>query len=95
MASPFPIEHYRAIYRQHMEHAARFGISTNDFNERIGRRRGRHHNPSPQMWASYAYMEVKAIAGHRCCPKAEVAPCYCEVRYTCTDHGSRCVGNHD
>ena len=35
------------------------------------------------------------ISGGRCCPKAEQVPCYCEVFYSCPDHGTNCKGSHD
>jgi hypothetical protein len=95
MAKPLPIEHYRTQYRSHMEIAGRFGVTPADFNSRVTKRLAGGYKPTPQMWSSAAWLEMKDVAGDRCCPKATVADCCCRVRYTCPDHGSRCIGNHD
>ena len=94
MAKPLPIEHYREKYRGNQERAGRFGISPKEFNERV-LKRFRGQKPYPEMWASYAYLEVQGIAGYKCCPKAECRPCACIESWTCPDHGTRCVGSHD
>ncbi len=95
MAKALPVEHYRMTYRGHQEIAGRFGIVPKEFNDRVAARLAGGYKPTPQMWSSAAYLEMKSIAGDRCCPKAEVAPCMCKVRYTCPDHGDHCVGSHD
>ena len=94
MAKALPVEHYREKYRGHQERAGRFGIAPKDFNARV-LARFRGSKPYPQMWSSYAYLEVQSIAGKRCCPKAEVVACMCEVAYTCPDHGMQHNGSHD
>jgi len=95
MAKALPIEHYRTVYRDHQTVAGRFGVNPQEFNVRVTARLAGGYKPTPQMWSSAAYLEMRSIAGDRCCPKAEVAPCCCRVRYTCGDHGDRCIGNHD
>jgi len=95
MAKPLPIEQYRAVYGSHQTIAGRFGVAPAEFNARVAKRLAGGYKPTPQQWSSGAYLEMKEIAGDRCCPKAEVAPCCCRVRYTCTDHGDICIGNHD
>jgi hypothetical protein len=98
MAKALPIEHYRETYRSHQTVAGRFGVGIQDFNTRVAKRLAFNFvfgHPTPQQWSSAAYLEMKSITGDRCCPKAVVAPCVCKVRYTCEDHGNRCIGNHD
>jgi len=95
MAKALPIEHYRAQYRSHQIVAGRFGVSPKEFNERVAKRLASGWLSIPQDWSSGAYLEMRAIAGDRCCPKAVVAHCWCKVRYTCEDHGDICIGNHD
>ena len=94
MAKALPIEHYREKYRGHQSRAALFGIAPKDFNARV-LARFRGATPYPQMWSSYAYLEVQSIAGHRCCPKAESRSCACDESWTCPDHGVTHVGRHD
>jgi hypothetical protein len=94
MAKAHTIEHYREVYGGHQARAGLFGVGPQEFNARV-RARFRGATPYPQMWASYAYQEVQIIAGNKCCPKAEVVPCVCEVSFRCPDHGGRCVGSHD
>jgi superfamily I DNA/RNA helicase len=44
--------------------------------------------------ADFSAITLPLTVSYRC-PKAVVAPCCCRVRYTCGDHGDRCIGNHD
>jgi hypothetical protein len=94
MAKALPIEHYREKYRGHQERAGRFGIAPKEFNARV-LKRFRGATPYPQMWSSYAYLEVQSIAGHRCCPSAESNPCCCDESWACGTHGYTHVGRHD
>jgi len=94
MAKALPIEHYRETYRAHQHRAGLFGVAPKEFNERV-LKRFRGATPYPQMWSSYAYLEVSAIAGRKCCPKAVGFPCMCEDSFTCPDHGVTHFGSHD
>ena len=94
MAKTLPVEHYRSVYGTHQARAGLFGVGPQEFNARV-LARFRGAKPYPQMWCTYAYLEVQGIAGNKCCPKAEVVPCVCEVSFRCPDHGGHCVGSHD
>lgn len=84
----------RAKYKAHQDRAAVFGIPAADFNAKV---RASLHKPTPTPadWVYGAWMVADGITRGRCCPKATVVPCVCEVSYTCEDHGTRCKGSHD
>ena len=90
------LEHYRFNYRQHMERAGRFGMVPAEFNANVRKNfKGCFHPPTPQQWASAAFMLVTKIAGNRCCPNAVSRPCACLESWSCEEHGFKCVGSHD
>ena len=95
MAKALPIEHYRAVYRDHQTVAGRFGVNPQEFNVRVTARLAGGYKPTPQMWSSAAYLEMRSIAGDRCCPKAVGRACMCEDSFTCPDHGVTHFGSHD
>ncbi len=84
----------RSEYARHQNRAALFGVGPLEFNERV-LARFRGSKPYPEAWVTNAYIEAQVIGGRRCCLKAEVVPCMCEVSFTCPDHGGRCFGSHD
>lgn len=88
------IEQYRSDYKAHQDRAAVFGITATEFNAKV---RSSLHKPTPTPadWVYGAWMVADGITRGRCCPKAEVVPCVCEVSYKCPDHGVRCRGSHD
>lgn len=96
MAKSFakPLAQNRREYAVHQNRAELFGISPLEFNERV-RARFQGRGTYPEAWVTNAYLEITQIAGRKCCPKAEVVSCYCEVRYKCPDHGDNCHGSHD
>jgi hypothetical protein len=88
------IEQYRADYKVLQDHAGTFGVSAADFNTRVRSLLGRG-TPTPLAWTHNARQVAESISRGRCCPKAVVVPCMCEVSYKCPDHGVRCRGSHD
>ena len=88
------IEQYRADYKGLQDFAGQFGVDATDFNTQVRAALGRG-NPTPLAWTHNARQVAGWISGGRCCPKATVVPCVCEVSYKCPDHGVRCRGSHD
>jgi hypothetical protein len=88
------IPQLRSEYAVHQNRAALFGVGPLEFNDRVRKRFG-NSKPYPEAWVVNAYLEVQVIGGRRCCPKADVVPCVCEVSFRCPDHGGRCFGSHD
>ena len=88
------IDTQRKIYKAYQGLAGRWDVSPQLFNT-IVQAELKTPNPTPNDWIRKAGVVLERISGGRCCPKAEVSPCMCEVSYKCPDHGVRCKGSHD
>lgn len=88
------VDHQRKKYKAYQEQVAVFGITPAEFNVKV-KTFLRKEGPTPAEWVFGAWQVNEGITRSRCCPKAEVVPCVCEVSYTCPDHGTRCKGSHD
>ena len=88
------IEHQRAKYRAEQLEVASFGVGAEEFNAQV-RSFLRNPAPTPEDWVFGAVTVSLKITQGRCCPKAVVVPCVCEVSYNCPQHGTRCRGSHD
>ena len=88
------IDNQRMIYKGYQDLADRWAVGPKLFNA-IVRAELKSPNPTPNDWIRKADIVLARISGGRCCPKATVVPCVCEVSYKCPDHGVRCRGSHD
>jgi len=84
----------RTKYKAWQDHAAVFGVPAVEFNAKVKALLG-EGTPTPAEWVFGARQVTEGITRGRCCPKAIVVPCMCEIRYKCEDHGVRCKGSHD
>lgn len=92
--TPTYIDRQRTKYKFYQDRASVFGLASSEFNAQV-KTFLRKDAPTPAEWVFGAWQVTEGITRSRCCPKAEVVPCVCEVSYTCPDHGTRCKGSHD